>query len=149
MSIINSYTILIFFQVKMSVNEVIEDEFELETTIEADDQQIVIEPGTTNKLDLSKSEDSYWRYFEKPTDPKQEKVKCRTCGKSIARGSDQSTSALLKHLKLHHNKIFDLLTAARKKVPSIVTIKPEKLTKDSKQQITLLECQVNLISRRF
>ena len=126
----------------MSDNELIEDEFE---AIESDDLQLVSEPGTSEKYDANEAESSYRRYFEKPIDPKQEKVKCRTCIKNIARGSDQSTSALLKHLKLHHNKIFDILTAARKKAPSIVTIKPEKLTKDSKQQITLLECQVNSI----
>ena len=66
-----------------------------------------------SRLESNENTGSYWRYFFKPQNPGQTKVKCRICSKEISRGKDQSTSSLLSHLESQHNKFHGLLKQAR------------------------------------
>jgi len=62
----------------------------------------VTEKQAKISINLNEPEDSLWRFFERPTSSSQIKIKCLLCKKSLSRGTDQSTSALHKHLKSSH-----------------------------------------------
>jgi hypothetical protein len=76
----------------------IEEEIEVEETVE-----------TTVKLNLTESESSYWRYYDKDG---TEKAICRLCSKSINR-KHQSTKGMRSHLKAKHPVYWKKLETAR------------------------------------
>jgi len=76
-----------------------------------------------SRLDMNETEGSLWRYFFKPENPAQTKVKCRICSKEICRGKDQSTSSPLAHLESQHKKFHGLLKQA-KLVETIIFASP-------------------------
>ena len=99
------------------------------------------------KIDETEPEFSYWRYFFTPKTPQQTKIQCRICSKLISRGTDQSTSALNRHLECWHKSYHALIKDARKQMKSNqvskISIKPIKLsTKRPFNQITLEQCKV-------
>jgi hypothetical protein len=104
-----------------------------------------------SKLDMTETAGSYWRYFFKPANPSQTKIKCRLCTKEASRGEDQSTSGLLSHMKHHHRNFHVQLKEARDaekaakaaKPPSIkpINLQKEKCTPEM-TQTTLHNYQV-------
>ena len=88
------------------------------------------------KLDLTENAGSYWRYFFKPDNPAQIKVKCRSCSKEISRGKNQSTSNLLGHLESVHKKLYAVIKEARyvEKQAKLkpISLKPINLQKEKR-----------------
>ena len=122
-----------------------------ETDIQVDE---VIECASINKTtsvlvlgeNECENESSYWRYFVQPIDSQQDKIQCRLCKNvTITRGKDQSTSALVRHLKKSHIKLHDKFVSIRKEKKQKSQsksdrMKPLRLTKQ--KQLTISECKV-------
>jgi len=105
------------------------------------------ETSSSKKLNLTEAPSSYWRYYEKPNDTKQEKVKCLQCSNMISRGKNQSTSALLKHLQCQHLHLHKKIVMARQEMqenarPKQNLQKPAQLCEKKFTQAKLTNMQV-------